>query len=154
MWSSRFRSLVLVGLVACAKSNELATLQDEAASIARDQDPALRALMARVAALKRDMGHNRPGWETMLQYANLADDELGLPPFTQADAPALGWQPSPATLLGIGPFVRKKAAELAKAGKTEELRFLVTDERRRYAEGIKSVQDHLAQVESWLAAKP
>ncbi len=154
MWSSRFPSiLVLVALVACARPSELDALEGEATSIALEQEPALTALAARVAALKRDMGSNQPGWETMIGYAYLADDELGLPPFTQTVAPALGWQPSPATLLGIGPYVRTKAAELAKAGKTDELRFLVADERRRYAAGIKSVTEHLEQVEKWIAAR-
>jgi hypothetical protein len=140
-------------LIACAKPNELDVLQAEATSVALEQQPALDALAARITALKRDMGHNLPGWETMIQYAHLANDELGLWPFTQAVPPGPGWQPSPATLLGIGPYVRTKAPELAKAGKTEELRFLVADERKRYAEGIQSVKEHLEQVEQWIATR-
>jgi hypothetical protein len=48
--------------------------------------------------------------------------------------------------------VHQHAADLAAQGKLDELKFLVTDTRRRYAEGIPQVDAQLTQVEGWLAA--
>ncbi len=88
----------------------------------------------------------------MLRSAEAANDALGLPPFTQAQPPGPGWRASPASLLGIGPYVVARAGELADHGKLHELEFLVEDEQRRYREGIAEVDRRLAQIERWIAS--
>jgi hypothetical protein len=135
----------------CAKSNDPEALQREAAAIAVAAQPKLDALVARVRALQRDLRGNLPGWQDMLRTAELANDQLGLPPFTQTVAPGPGWKPNPTTLLGMGGYVRGRAEELVRAGQRRELQFLVDDERRRYEQGIADVDRYLSQVEHWLA---
>jgi hypothetical protein len=106
--------------------------------------------MVRIVALKQYLRGELPGWEDNLRVAELANDELGLPPFTQVQPSGPDWKPSPASLLGIAPYVHEQADKLARSGKLDALRFLVEDERRRYSEGIARVDDRLGQVETWL----
>jgi hypothetical protein len=127
-------------------------LRDRATTIALSHKPALDALVARIAALKPRLRGNLPGWESELRVAELANDELGLPPFTQVVPPGPEWKPSPASLLGIAPYVAARANELASANRRDELRFLVHDEQARYEHGLVEVSARLDQVESWLAA--
>ena len=142
---------LVVTLAACSKSSDVGALQREATAITVFTQPRLDALVVRIRVLKRDLRGNMAGWETMLRTAELANDELGLPPFTQSVPAGPSWKPSPATLLGIGSYVHGQADELANHGKRRELERLVVDERRRYEEGIGEVDRNLSQVESWLA---
>jgi hypothetical protein len=146
------RLLVVMMLVACSRSNDVAALRFEASAIAAFHQPTLDVLVERVHGLRRDLRHELPGWANMFRTAQLANDELGLPPFEQTVPPGPEWRPSPTTLLGMGAYVRARAGELAVEGHRDELRFLVDDERARYARGITSVTEHLEQVERWLAA--
>ena len=139
-------------VAACSRSNDVAALQREASTIAAVNQPTLDALVERVHNLQHELRGDLPGWPNMLRTAELADDELGLPPFTQTTPPGPGWQPSSTTLLGMGAYVRARAGELAKLGHRDELRYLVADERERYARGIASVTERIMQVESWIAA--
>lgn len=141
---------MIVMIAACSRSNDVAALRFEASALAAVKQPKLDALVARVRDLQHRLRGELPGWPNMLRIAELADDELGLPAFTQATPPGPEWRPNPTTLLGMGAYVRTRAAELANQGRRDELRFLVDDERARYDRGIASVTDHLEQVERWL----
>ena len=143
---------VIATVWACSKSNDLEVMQQEATAIAVAAQPRLDALVDRIRTLKHDLRGNLPGWPDMLRTAELANDQLGLPPFTQTVPPGPSWRPSPATLLGIGGYVRGRADELARAGQRRELAYLVDDERRRYEQGIADVDRNLSQVEHWLAS--
>ncbi|MEO6776819.1 MAG: hypothetical protein ABI467_28035 [Kofleriaceae bacterium] len=128
----------------------VASERDALATVEVLERPILATLVIRIAALKRALRGNLPGWEDMLRVTDLANDELGLPPFSQVTAPGTGWRPSPATLLGIGPYVERRGEALAQAGQPDELSRLVIDARRRYAEGASRVAEELARVEHWL----
>lgn len=141
----------MVLLAACTRSNDVAALRDEASAVAVFHQPVLDALVVRVHGLQRDLRTEYPGWPNMFRTAQLANDELGLPPFEQTVPPGPAWRPGPTTLLGMGAYVRTRADELATHGRRDELKFLVTDERARYDRGIASVSEHLDQVEHWLA---
>jgi hypothetical protein len=143
---------VVVMLAACARSNDVAALRFEASAIAAIEQPTLDVLVARVHDLRRRLRGELPGWPNMFRTAQLANDELGLPPFEQATPPGPEWRPNPTTLLGMGAYVRTRATELASQGRRDELRFLVVDERARYDRGIASVTEHLEEVERWLAS--
>lgn len=146
-------AIVAVLAFGCSgRSRELAQLEAEAALVARENQPALDALVARVAVAKRRLRGNLPNWQTMLRTAELANDELGLPPFEQEQPAGPAWRASPATLLGIAASVRDQTRTLAAHGDLEGLRRLVADERRRYAQGLVDASDHLAQVERALVA--
>ncbi len=144
--------VVLIAAVACARTREPTQLEGAAIAIAVESRPRLDALVARIVALKRELRGDRPGWQDMLRLADAANDLIGLPPFTQSEAPGPAWRPSPATLLGIEPYVRGLAPELAIGGRLDELRFLVVDERRRYDESIAAASTDLDLVERWLAS--
>lgn len=148
----RTGALLVVLVMGCSRPDPTAVLQVRAAAIVRSQQPALDALVGRVAALKRRLRGNLPGWEVMLRNAEAANDALGLQPFTQIQPPGPEWRPSPASVLGIGPHVLVRARQLAEQGKVRELEFLVEDEQRRYREGITDVDRRLAQIERWLAS--
>jgi hypothetical protein len=144
----------LIGLLvlACC-SSDLDRLQAQATAVAAAAQPRLVALIVRVYALKRGFG-NRRDWQKLLRISQMANDELGLQPFEQVVPHGPSWKPGPATLLGIAPYILVQADVLAKAGKRHDLEFLVQDERRRYEEGISSVDKHLIQVEHLLAEPP
>jgi outer membrane murein-binding lipoprotein Lpp len=142
--------LAVVLVAGCSKPNELAPLERETTTIAAAHQLQLDTLVARIHVLQREIRGNRPGWQTMMRTAELANDQLGLPPFTQTQPPGPEWRPSPATLLGIASYVRHQAADLAKRSKRPQLQFLVDDERRRYDQGIAEVDRNLATVERWL----
>lgn len=144
----------LLVVLACGRHDDVAALRDDAIAVAHAQQPALDALVARIAHLKQQLRGNLPGWESALRTAELANDELGLPPFTQEQPPGPAWHPSPASLLGIAPYVERRAPELAAANRRDELEFLLRDERVRYARGIVNVGSHLDEVDRWLAAAP
>jgi len=146
------RVLVLFVIAACSRSNDIAVLRLEICAIAAVNQPKLEALVERVHGLQRSLRGDLPGWPNMLRTAELASDELGLPPFTQTTPPDPTWRPSATTLLGMGAYVRVRAGDLAVQGHRDELRFLIDDERTRYARGITSVTEHVVQVERWLAA--
>ena len=135
--------LALLLLAAC--SNDLVR---EANAIVDHNQPKLDALVARIQGLHRDLRGELPGWENMLRTAELANDELGLPPFTQIEPPGPQWRPNPTTLLGMGAYVRSRAREVSGAA----LQHLVDDERERYDHGIASVTAHVVEVEHWIAA--
>ncbi len=144
---------VLVSLVvACSGSDRLSDLRMHAATLVSLNRPALDGLVARVIVLKRRLQGNASGWEMMLRNTEAANDELGLQPFTQSQPPGPEWRASPASLLGMGPYVLMRAQQLAEQGKLDELEFLVEDARRRYREGIADVDRRLAQVEQWIAS--
>jgi hypothetical protein len=146
------RFAVLVAL-ACARSAAPVpdALAAEAVAIAAVNHPALDALVARVDHLKRGLRGDLPGWQTAMRTAELANDGLGLPPFTQTVPPGPSWRPSPASLLGIEPYVRVKAPQLAAAKDVVALERMIADERKRYADGIREVSAHLDEVDAWLA---
>jgi hypothetical protein len=146
------RLVILLAIAACSRSNDIAALQFEASAVAAVNQPRLDALVVRVHELRRRLRGELPGWQNMFRTAQLANDELGLPPFEQDAPPGSEWRPNPTTLLGMGAYVRTRAAELANQHHRDELRFLVDDERARYDRGVASVTQHLEQVERWLAA--
>jgi hypothetical protein len=146
------RCTIVLAIAACSRPNDVAALRFEAYAIAALRQPMLAALVDRIHVLHRDLRRELPGWPNMFRTAQLANDELGLPPFEQATPPGPEWRPNPTTLLGMGAYVRTRAAELAMQGHRDELRFLVDDERARYDRGIASVTEHLEQVERWLAS--
>ncbi len=146
-------AIVCIAVAGCQKkATDLADLQHQAAAIQAEYQPKLDALVARVRILKRDVRGNLPGWEPNIRISQLANDKLGLEPFEQTVPPGPEWRPNPPSLLGMGPYAQKRAAELASQNKVDELRFLVEDERKRYDKGIAEVDDLLKQVENWLAA--
>ena len=126
---------VLVALVACH------TAPDPIA-VANAYAPQLELLALRISSVRSRLRGNPPGWQDMFRIAQLANDELGLPPFEQTVPPGAGWRPSPATLLGI-------KSQLAQLPPTEPL---VADARRRYREGIDHVDARLTELENWLAS--
>lgn len=143
---------LVVVLAACSGPDRLSELRMQAATDVRLNRPVLDALVVRVAALKHRLRGDVPGWEMMLRSAESANDKLGLQPFTQPQPPGPQWRASPASLLGMGPYVLVRAQQLAEQGKLGELEFLVEDERRRYREGIAEVDRRLSQVEDWIAS--
>jgi hypothetical protein len=144
----------LVALAACspAPARDLGALSAEVSAIVDLNKPRLDLLVGRIAELKRDLRHNLPGWQEMLRAAELANDALGLPPFVQVAPPGPGWAPSKASLLGMGPYAKQRAAELAKAGQRAELAFLVDDTRRRYVESDQEISEWIDLVDRWLVA--
>jgi hypothetical protein len=148
-------ALVLV-VAACGKSDskhepsldELAARCDQ---IAADEQPTLDALVSRVTKLKGNIGHN-PGWEAQFRYAQMANDELGLPPFEQLGTPP-GRSLPPASLLGIRPYVHQQCPKLAKQGDRHALEFMLQDMRRRYDEGVAHVDELLKPIEAWVASQ-
>ena len=139
-----------LALAACSHPNELASLQAEAAVVGAVNQPALDALVERVRFIKREMRGNAPGWETQFRIAQLANDQLGLPPFEQTVPPGPGWKAVPTSLLGMRAYVNARAGQLAEARDRAALAFLVSDERTRYGRGLGEVRDHLAGIEAWL----
>ncbi|MFT3699219.1 MAG: hypothetical protein QM831_39090 [Kofleriaceae bacterium] len=137
----------LIAIAACAGSDPVPLLHDRAIA----SEVPLDDLVVRIGALKPALVGNRPGWEMALRTAELANDELGLPPFTQTVPPGPAWRPSPASLLGIAAAVQTRADELAAARDWRGLILLIADEQRRYASGIASVRRHLGEVDRWLA---
>ena len=144
---------LLVVLIACGKSAEpLDPLEQEAMAVSDANQPKLDALSDRVTALKR-LPRNKAGWENMMRNAEIANDTLGRWPFEQIAPPIIGaWHPAPNSLMAIRGVVRDKAHQLARDGKTDALRALIDDEKRRYAEGIARVDGQLAEVEAWVKA--
>lgn len=135
---------------ACARPDPLVALQQQAAAIADANQVRLAVLVGRIAVLKQRLRGNLAGWEDNLRQAELACDDLGLPPFVQVVPSTSAWRPSPASLLGIAPYVRTRAAQLVSRGDLASLRFLVTDEQRRYDAGVVKVDGELARIERWL----
>ncbi len=148
----RVAALCALALGCSSSTSELEQLQAESRRVARDHQPQLDAIAARLDRIKRHLRGNLPGWENMLRTAELANDELGLPAFTQISRPGPAWRPSPATLLGIEGYVRDQVAALVARHDLGALRYLVDDERKRYDVGIAEATAHVAQVEQWLDA--
>lgn len=140
---------MLAVLAACAHHDEIAELRARISAAVAEQRPRVAALVLRLAHVKEQLRGNRAGWETELRVAELANDDLGLPPFTQDVPPGPAWRPSPASLLGIDPYVVRRATELTDR---KALQFLYDDTRARYARGTAEVDARLAEVEAWLAA--
>ena len=113
-----------------------------------EQRPRVAALVLRLAHVKERLRGNLPGWETELRVAELANDELGLPPFEQEVPPGPQWRPSPASLLGIEATVTKRAGELTDRAR---LQFLVDDTQARYVKGVAEVDARVAELEAYLA---
>lgn len=150
-------ALALVAIAACGKSaptaappslDELAARCDK---IAEDEQPILDALVARVNALKGNLGHNP--WQAQFRNAQMANDTLGLPPFEQMDRPAPNRKLPPGSLLGIRPYVHEQCPKLAHDGKRPELESMFVDMRRRYDEGVAHVDELLKPIETWLASQ-
>lgn len=140
------RAVVLAAaLIACRP----AIAQDDVVTTANAYQPQLLVLVLRVHAVKYRLRGSLPGWQDMFRIAQLANDELGLPPFEQATEPGPGWRPSPASLLGM----KARIVELARRETPDEMRALITDARTRYRNGIANVDAHLSQVERWLASR-
>ena len=135
-------------LAACAHRDEVGELRARVSSVVAEQRPRVAALARRLAHVKERLRGNLPGWESELRVAELANDELGLPPFTQEVPPGPEWRPSPASLLGIEPTVMRRAGELTDRA---QLQFLVDDTRSRYANGVHEVDERLAELEAYLA---
>lgn len=142
--------LIAACACACSHPTELAKLEAEAALVGVLNQPVVDSLVVRVSAIKRDLRGNVPGWEAQWRIAELANDQLGLPPFAQLVPPGPGWHPVPASLLGMRGYVEARARQLAVAGNRADLAFLVRDERARYARGLAEVDDHLCEIERWL----
>ena len=134
-------------LAACAQHDEIGELRARIDKVVAEQRPRVAALVLRLAHVKARLRGNLPGWENELRVAELANDELGLPPFTQDVPPGPAWRPSPASLLGIEPYVVARAHELTDRA---QLQFLYDDTRSRYATGVTEVSARVAEVEAWL----
>ena len=143
--------MILLVLAACAPRDEVGELRARVGKVVAEQRPRVAALVLRLARVKDRLRGNLPGWENELRVAELANDELGLPPFTQDVPPGPAWRPSPASLLGIEPYVVQRAHEITDR---EQLQFLYDDTRARYASGVTEVSARVAEVEAWLAATP
>jgi hypothetical protein len=142
---------VLALLAACARADEGGALRAQVGAVIAEQRPRVAALVLRLAHVKERLRGNRTGWESELRIAELANDELGLPPFTQDAPPGPGWRPSPTSLLGIEPYVTARSRELTDR---RALQFLCDDTRVRYAAGLTEVGARIAQLEAWLATAP
>lgn len=144
---------VVVAMVARVRPPSTAVAPEvaHAVAVAHAYDARLAAAAARVADVKRHLVGDRRGWERVLRRAELANDALGLPPFTQVVAPTAAWRPSPASLLGIAAAVERRAGTLGERGDVDGLRALEADATRRYREGLAAVERDLATVEAWLA---
>jgi len=136
---------------ASASAGHERALVDEVRAIADGHAAEIAALIERLGVLKRGLRGNRAGWEAMLRNAEAANDDLGMPPFTQTVPPGPGWTPSPATLMGIAPSAETRADELAAKHDVAGLQFLVDDVRKRYPATIAKVDHELQVVEHWLA---
>lgn len=136
---------------ACAPRDDVGELRARVSEVVAEQRPRVAALVLRLAHVKDRLRGNLPGWENELRVAELANDELGLPPFTQDVPPGPTWRPSPASLLGIEPYVVQRAHELTDRG---QLQFLYDDTRSRYATGVTEVSARVAEVEAWLILSP
>lgn len=141
------RYLVLHVIAACNAREPDARLAGEVHALVTSEQRVLAGLEARIARAKRELRGNRPGWETTLRIAELANDGLGLPPFTQVVAPGPEWRPNPATLVGMGPYADARADRLAREHRTAELAALLADVRGRYDRGIAEVAAQLDDVE-------
>ncbi|HEY6040373.1 MAG TPA: hypothetical protein VIV58_39080, partial [Kofleriaceae bacterium] len=142
--------IVALALAGCPHPNELARLQRDADVVGAINQPALDALVFRVELVKRELRGNLPGWETEWRIAELANDQLGLPPFAQLEPPGPAWRPVPTSLLGMRGYVQVRARQLADAHDGAALAFLVSDARARYARGTGEVGEHLGEIERWL----
>ena len=140
--------MILALFVACSHRDDLADLRARLQANVAQERPHVAALVLRLAHVKQELRGNLPGWESELRIAELANDELGLPPFTQEVPPGPSWQPSPASLLGIEPYVTRRGRELHDRA---ALQFLVDDTRARYAAGTAEVDVRLGELEAWLA---
>jgi len=144
----------LIALVAlafgCSHPSALAELASQADLVGVLNQPVVDTLVARVHAVKHELRGNVPGWETQWRIAELANDQLGLPPFAQMVPPGPGWHPVPASVLGMRGYVHTRAGQLVAAGDRDGLAFLVRDERARYARGLAEVDEHLTEIEHWL----
>jgi hypothetical protein len=150
--SMRLSFVAIACAVACSNGQpSLDDLVERADKITADEQPIIDELVSRVNYLKFNMGGNLPGWEKYLTIGDIANNALGLPPFTQTSQPLPSWRPNPTTLLGMGPYAHDRARKLAHEGKRHDLEFLIEDERRRYDEGVAHVDDLLKQVEQWVA---
>ena len=125
----------LLALVACHAA-------PDPIAVANAYSPQLEVLSLRVSAVRSRLRGNPPGWQDMFRIAQLANDELGLPPFEQMTPPGPSWRASPASLLGM-------KAQLAQLPPSEAL---VADARRRYREGCAHVDARLTQLEVWLSS--
>jgi hypothetical protein len=130
----------------------LAALRADIAEATRTGAAKVDALVKRIAVAKRELRGQLPGWEQMLRIADLANDQLGLPPFVQIVPPGPAWRPSPASLLGIAAVVQARTEELAGADRRSDLAALLADERRRYHDGIAEVTERLDEIDRWSAA--
>jgi len=145
----RRHDVICLLLAACAPRDDVGELRARVDRVVAEQRPRVAALVMQLAQVKQRLRGNLPGWENELRVAELANDELGLPPFTQDVPPGPTWRPSPASLLGIEPAVVQRAHVLTDRA---QLELLYDDTRSRYATGIAEVSARVAEVEAWLAA--
>lgn len=146
------RYLLLYVIAACDSREPDARLAGEVHALVTSEQRVLAGPLARIARAKRELHGNPPGWEKTLRIAELANDGLGLPPFTQAVAPGPQWRANPATLLGMGPYAEARADALAHEHRTTELAALLADVHARYDRGIAEVAAELDDVDRRIGA--
>jgi len=134
----------------CRGPTDILDLRQQAYTVGIISQLTLDTLVFRVRYLKREMRGNLPGWEAYWRIAELANDQLGLPPFSQPEQPMPGWRAVPISLLGMQDYARVRADELVQAHDRDGLAFLVRDTRARYARGMIEVSAYLIDVETWL----
>ena len=137
-------------MLGCGGPTDILDLREQAYTAGVLSQPTLDTLVFRVRYLKREMRGNLAGWEAHWRNAELANDQLGLPPFSQLEQPMPGWRAVPISLLGMQNYVRMRANELVEAHDRDGLAFLVSDTRARYARGMIEVSTYLTDVETWL----
>jgi hypothetical protein len=134
--------LVVLGLAACGKTNDVAELHDEAMGVAKYYQPRLDELAKRANAIVRrgNVPADAPGLAEARARLTEAGKKLG--ELQSIVAPAAGGKSE----------VEKQADELAKAGNVADLDKLVADTRNRLDEGTLEVNDAFTTVENWLSA--
>ncbi len=122
------RAIAVACVLACAGCSDrrdARELEREITALTESYQPLIDDLVARLQHLKHDIRDTMSGWENAFRMAQLANDAIGLQPFEQMVPPGPGFRNPPASLLGMGAAIRKHAAELASAGKTDELAALL-----------------------------
>lgn len=125
----------LVALTACAKTDDLSRLHEEAVTVAKYYQPKLAALDDRIKAIAQ-RGSSLPATQPGLPNANQL---FGMAKAKLAEARALAGS------------IEKEAAELATKNDAAGLGKLADETREKLEHDITEVVDSLGTVESWLA---
>jgi hypothetical protein len=127
--------LLFLALGACEKTNDVATLHDEAITVQKFDQPRLEVLAKRIDDCFQ-RGHALPQTQPGIGQAG----------------PLLGRaRDKLVELRGQVASIDKEADELAKKGDTDGLAWLIDERREKLEHGLTEVNDEVGSVESWLA---